>query len=227
LSSRRYCLVSGQVVAKRAEISGKSHHYHILLDAAGEQFRVAINTRSGRSKGRAADLLYFADDDFHHPLTEHLANIDEGVLFVASRPDGLALDYQRGELFYPGQMRRIPSRRPGPHNDLVEVLDEHVDRSIADRAARLYAFGTRWGPERRRPDQVFGFTPGNGVHDVHMNQGNRDEHRDDNGRWADGGLIFHDPLRARWCAIFLAFQSQSWHTDTHGDPIADAVPAAM
>jgi uncharacterized protein YukJ len=218
---RRYCLVSGRVKAKRAQTSGKSHHYHILLEIGGEDFRVAVNTRSGTSRGRAADLLYFADDDFRHPLTARLAEIAAGVVFGESRPDGLALDYQRGGLFDHRQMRRIPSRLPGPHNDLVEALDEFVDRAIADRAARLFAFGTRWGPEWRTPDQVFGFKPGNGVHDVHMNQGNRDEHRDDNGAWADGGLLFHDPRRERWSAIFLAFQSQSWHTDEDGDPIPE------
>jgi hypothetical protein len=31
--------------------------------------------------------------------------------------------------------------------------------------------------------------------------------------WQDGGLLFHFPDTAQWVAIFLAFQSQSWHTD--------------
>jgi hypothetical protein len=52
-----------------------------------------------------------------------------------------------------------------------------------------------------------------------MNQGNRDEHWHDNGIWSDGGLIFHEPRHDRWSAIFLAFQTQSWHTDDRGDPI--------
>src|SRR5690348_56950 len=146
-------------MAKRVEPSRRTPHYHILLAAGGEEFRVAVNTRSGTSRRRLADLLYFADGDFRHPLTERLAAIDEGALFVESRPDGLALDYLRGGLFDLHQMRRIPSHRPGPHNDLVEALDEFVDRAIADRAARLYAFGTRWGPERQRADQIFGFRP--------------------------------------------------------------------
>jgi hypothetical protein len=92
---------------------------------------------------------------------------------------------------------------------------------------RLHAYGTRWGPEPHFSDQVFGFVPGNGIHDVHMNQGNWDEHRDDNRPWADGGLLFHDVEREHWCAIFLAFQSQSWHTDEHGNPIVrkDREPA--
>jgi hypothetical protein len=130
------------------------------------------------------------------------------------------LDYQRGGMFDRRHMRRIPAQRPGPRNDLVDELDFYVERSRTDPTSRLHAFGTRWGPERDTPDQVFGFTPGNGIHDVHMNQGNRDEHRYDNGIWSDGGLIIHEPSRDRWSAIFLAFQTQSWHTDDRGDPVA-------
>ena len=53
-----------------------------------------------------------------------------------------------------------------------------------------------------------------------MNQGNRDEHWHDNGIWSDGGLIFQWPSGIdRWSAIFLAFQTQSWHTDDRGNPI--------
>ena len=36
----------------------------------------------------------------------------------------------------------------------------------------------------------------------------------------DGGLMFWFPDADRWVALFLAFQSQSWHTDDRtGDPI--------
>jgi hypothetical protein len=117
-------------------------------------------------------------------------------------------------------MRRIPASRPGPGNDLVDELDHYVQRSLIDSTSRLHAYGTRWGPEHHSSDQVFGFRPGNGIHDVHMNQGNRDEHWHDNGVWSDGGLIFQwrEPDSDHWSAIFLAFQTQSWHTDDRGHP---------
>jgi uncharacterized protein YukJ len=92
---------------------------------------------------------------------------------------------------------------------------------MASANGRLHAYGRRWGPEPNAPDQVFGFTPGNGIHDVHMNQGNCDEHRHDNGAWADGGLIFQEPDQHRWCAVFLAFQTQAWHTDDNGNPLSN------
>jgi hypothetical protein len=55
-----------------------------------------------------------------------------------------------------------------------------------------------------------------------MNQGNPRSggHAGDNGVWHDGGLLFWFPGADRWVAVFLAFQSQSWHTDDHtGNPI--------
>jgi uncharacterized protein YukJ len=219
MASRRYGVFSGKVLARRAEATGKSPHYQILLEGGGERFRVAVNTSSGTSHHREADLLYFADEDFRHPLTHRLADVPDGYLAVASHPGGLALDYQRGGMFDHRHMLRIPASRPGPRNDLIDELDYRVDMAIADSTIRLHAYGTRWGPERRTSDQIFGFVPGNGIHDVHMNQGNRDEHWHDNAIWSDGGLIFHEPARDRWTAIFLAFQTQSWHTNDRGDPI--------
>lgn len=55
-----------------------------------------------------------------------------------------------------------------------------------------------------------------------MNQGNPRSggHAGDNGVWRDGGLMFWFPGADRWVALFLAFQSQSWHTDDRtGDPL--------
>lgn len=219
VASRRYCVVTGRIRDRKAETFGRSPHYQILVRAGTEDFRIAVNTRSGSSHGSEAPLLYFADDDFRHEIVDRLARLEDGARDLASRPGGLAIDYVRGGMVERGQMRLLPDTRPGPRNDLVDEIDYRIDRTMADPRARLHAFGTRWGPEPRQPDQLFGFRPGNGIHDVHMNQGSRDEHRDDNAIWRDGALIFHEPRRDRWCAIFLAFQTQSWHTDRRGDAL--------
>jgi hypothetical protein len=46
-----------------------------------------------------------------------------------------------------------------------------------------------------------------------MNQGNSGRFTVDDGVWQDGGLLLHFPNQNQWVAIFLAFQSQAWHTD--------------
>jgi hypothetical protein len=115
----------------------------------------------------------------------------------------------------------MPATTPGPDNDLADKLAHYVSRESADPDARLYAFGRRWGPESGVPDKIFGFAPGNGIHDVHMNQGNSGRFTADDGIWQDGGLLLHFPTSYQWVAIFLAFQSQAWHTD---DRTGHAVP---
>src|SRR5690348_4960464 len=58
-----------------------------------------------------------------------------------------------------------------------------------------------------------------------MNQGNVAPFLGDDGVWQDGGLVFHFPSTQQWAAIFLAFQSQAWHTDdTTGHTISAPQP---
>jgi uncharacterized protein YukJ len=171
---------------------------------------VAVNVLS---QEKPSELLYVADENFRHPLTQSLPGLSAGFTPVASQPGGLALDFIRGNLFDRQQMQSEPASVPGPDNDLADKLDHFVRRASADPVARLYAFGQRWGPEAGIADKVFGFLPGNGIHDIHMNQGNSQRFRQDDGVWQDGGLVLHYPAQDQWVGVFLAFQSQAWHTD--------------
>jgi uncharacterized protein YukJ len=159
------------------------------------------------------ELLFVADESFSHPLLQALPDLPDGFTAVPSQAGGVALDFIRGNLFDRQAMRVLPAAAPGPDNDLADKLAHYVSRAAADPAARVYAFGQRWGPEEGVPDKIFGFSPGNGVHDVHMNQGNTGHFRSDDGVWQDSGLLLHYPGQDQWVAIFLAFQSQAWHTD--------------
>jgi uncharacterized protein YukJ len=145
-------------------------------------------------------------------VTSELGGLTPGWNAPASLPGGASLDFIRANLFDPAQMRTLPPDLSGADNDLADLLDQYVARAIADPAATLYAFGQRWGPEPQ-PDKVFGFSPGGGVHDIHMNQGNAGQFQRDDGVWQDGALVIHFAAEPRWVGIFLAFQSQSWHTD--------------
>ncbi len=87
---------------------------------------------------------------------------------------------------------------------------------MSQAGSQVFAFGSKWGPEDK-PDQYFKFVPGQGVHDIHMNQGNSGSYRKDNGVYQDGCLILHYPDDT-WLAVFLAFQSQTFDTDDHGNP---------
>lgn len=205
-----YGVLVGRVLESRSEGGTDSPHFQIRIRGGDTDFRVAVNVLSQQSP---SELLYVADEAFQHPQVQTLSELPDGFTAVPSRPGGIALDYIRGNLFDRRAMRALPATAPGPDNDLADKLGHYVGRAAADPAARLYAFGERWGPEAGRPDKVFGFSPGNGVHDIHMNQGNTGRFRRDDGVWQDGGLLLHYPGPDQWVAIFLAFQSQSWHTD--------------
>jgi uncharacterized protein YukJ len=213
-----YGVLCGRVVDRRAEGGTDTPHYQIQVRGGEVAFRVAVNVLS---RQHPSELLYLADEAFRHPLVQELPALPDGFTPLPSKPGESALDYIRANLFDHTMMRPVPATAPGPDNDLADKLDHFAERAIADPAARLYAFGQRWGPEPATPDKIFGFTPGNGVHDIHMNQGNSPQFQRDDGVWQDGGLLLHYPAQDQWVAIFLAFQSQAWHTD---DQTGHALP---
>ena len=214
-----YGVLKGRPISSRTG-AGQSPHYQIHVVDQTTDYRIAINVKS---KLAPSELLYLIVDDFRHPLVEDLATLSPGFTRLAGRPGARSLDYIRANLFNATDMRPLAHAIPGPDNDLNEKIDAYVQRAIADESAELYAFGERWGPEPHSKDKYFGFLPGNGIHDIHMNQGNAENFVKDDGVWQDGGLIIHFPAildedgivrwEEQWVALFLAFQSQSWHTD--------------
>lgn len=204
-----YGVLVGRAVGQHRESGVDSPHFQIhVVDDGGHDFRIAVNVMSQQSP---SELLYLVDDHFSHPVLDHLGV--SGWTSLTSRPGAGGLDFIRGNLFDHTRMRLLPPDASGPDNDLSDLLGLYVSRAIDDPDARLFVFGERWGPEASVADKVFGFRPGNGVHDIHMNQGNSGAFTGDDGVWQDGGLLLHFPGQDQWVAIFLAFQSQAWHTD--------------
>ena len=118
-----------------------------------------------------SELLYLVDDDFQHPVTRRREDSTR-LASAGPGPGGPNLDYIRGKPLRRGAdavaaagrggSRQRPRRPAGPLRA--------AGHSRSGRAPLLLrpALGAR----SRRPDKVFGFRPGNGVHDIHMNQGN-------------------------------------------------------
>ncbi|MEP7369825.1 MAG: DUF2278 family protein [Dermatophilaceae bacterium] len=223
MALKAYGVLIGRAVDSRREGAAATPHYQIhVTDEAGTDYRIAVNVMSQQSP---SELLYVVEDDFTHPILTLLPTAAAGWTLLPRSPGGPNLDFIRGNLFQRSDLRLLPPDLSGPDNDLADLLDRYIQRAIGDADARLYVFGERWPTEATLKDKVFGFLPGNGVHDIHMNQGNSGTFRRDDGVWQDGGLLLHYPAQSRWVGIFLAFQSQTWHTDDlTGHPIGGSEP---
>ena len=114
-----------------------------------------------------------------------------------------------GQFINQGPARSENARDIAAHalqNAVVQLLNQ----AVADPDSVVYAFG-------------IAFADGgvvDGIHDIHMNQGNSlKNHGNDNGTWQDGALFVSLPAQATWTALFIAFQTEAWTTDDAGNPL--------
>jgi len=210
-----YGVLKGKAVeGKLAGQGGKKPHFQIHILAKSVHHRIAVNVVSDQEP---SELLFLLQDNYRHPILAQVGAVAEGFTRLARPADGPQLDFIRGNLFNPQEMILLPFDAPGTGNDLNEIFSLHVQRAI-DRKADVYAFGSKWGPETKA-DDYFHFKPGNGIHDIHLNQGSPGSHAGDNGIFQDGALFMHFPAEDRWLAFLLAFQSQFAQTDSRGNAI--------
>ncbi|MEU6375510.1 DUF2278 family protein [Streptomyces sp. NPDC046909] len=208
---KSYGVLVARAVGFRREGAVDTPHYQIhLVDDAGRHYRAVVDVLSQESP---SELLHLVIEDFWHPVTAELTGLRSGWTNLSGGSGGPVLDFVRGDLIDPALLRPLPLDAASFQNPLADVLDNYVQHAVHDPGARLYVFGQRWGPQFRGKDEVFGFLPADGVHDIHMNQGNSRRFRSDDGVCQDGALLIHFPGEDRWVGFFLAFRSQSWNTD--------------
>lgn len=205
-----YGVLVGRPIDRRLG-TGQNPHYQVHVVDNDTDYRIAVNVQSSDKSA----VQYLVVDHFEHDILNGLVQLTPGWHPLPSKPGGVALDYIRGNVVKPEEFVALPFNVPGPDNDLNEKVDAQIQRAMGDEDSLLYAFGQRWGlhPPEPQKDKIFGFKPGNGVHDIHANQGNDPGHAGDDGVWQDGGVLIHYPKTQQWVAIFLRFQSQAWHTD--------------
>jgi len=186
--------------AQSREQDSKSPHITLNFKDdpnTNRQLQAAINVKSTDHDTR---LVYWFEQDFKHPLTDALANLDLGFHLIQpndSQVGNLGLDYIRTQpqLIPLKDGRILQHDIPGPDNDILDEM-KPVLQSAINKGATVYLFGSSFG---------------SGIHDIHMNQGSLP--RFDNGVGQDGGILFNFPDDGHWEAIFLAFASQRFPTD--------------
>ena len=201
-----YGVLKGTVVGHLR--NADDDHYQILVSAAKTMYRIAVNVHSSL---KPPDLLFQRLTALPPSLTNGLKALPPGFKPLPRKPGGFAQDFVRGGIVKVGKFQVVPGDVPGANNDLKDTLEDAVVTAVDRLGSVVYAFGAKWGPESKK-DKYFQFTPGNGLHDIHMNQGNDKGHAADDGVFQDGCLVFQYP-DGTFRAFFMAFQSQSFHTD--------------
>jgi uncharacterized protein YukJ len=212
MSLKTYGVLKGTVAGHLR--NADDDHYQILLKAGKVMHRVAANVKSSAPKAPST-VLFYSTTSLPEAFTQALKALPAGYKKLPAKSGGLAIDYVRGGLFKTSAMKPLAPDVPGEGNDLKDLLEAAVLKAMQQEGSVLYAFGAKWGPEADSPDQYFKFTPGNGIHDIHMNQGNAGKYQQDNGPCQDGALVIEYPGN-KWRAFFFAFQSQTFVTDAAG-----------
>src|SRR6185295_3621929 len=215
MSLKTYGVLKGTVIGHLRDAD--DDHYQILVKAGKTLYRIAANVKSSAPKSPST-VLFLSITALPKKLTDDLTALNPGYLKLPSKPGGLAIDFVRSGIMKTALMKPLPPDTPGADNDLKDLLETAVVKAMKDEGSVIYAFGAKWGPETKA-DQYFKFKPGNGIHDIHMNQGNSGKYKADNGTFQDGTLFIAYPDK-KWRAFFIAFQSQSFQTDEHGNPLS-------
>lgn len=213
-----YSLLKGSV-SDIALDDDNSPHIEFRIEALNTSYRAAINVRSQIAPH---DLLYLRSNNYaNQSLTDAFLTFERGMTDIATHNQLAALDYVHGGFISKSDMSIAPYEAAGEHNDLKDFILPLAEEAKNNSDIDVLVIGEKWGPEAGSADKYFGFQPGNGIHDIHMNQGSRGRFAGTNGSNQDGALFFHIKSENRWVAIFLAFQSQDWNTHPQtGDPIS-------
>jgi len=187
-------------------VSGKSPHFRIPVNTFSGMFTIDVNVESTDG----SEVLYLINQDFTPPDAEALGALSTGVTGLEREPGGLALDYVRervngAPLVIHSQMSVLPIGGGTMKNQVATILNQ----AIKDDNGAIYAFGSSYADPNGQQ----------GIHDIHMNQGNpKGPFQKDNGIWQDGAIFIELPASGKWIAVFLAFQTESWTTDNSGNP---------
>jgi uncharacterized protein YukJ len=199
------------------------YHLHSTLeirlqDGSTAQWDSAINVGTNDADDLLTYKLVF---DFRHEVVDMLQAANSGFSDLTESDRLPALDFLRSDVL----------RETGPWRQ-SDAMDGSVEVEPVASLLRLL----RAAKANQYDVYVFGrkYTDGDGIHDVHMNQGSSgqflnngvDDHNDHNDIWQDGGVVV-DLGKPELAAYFTAFTQQFVPTDNLGNPKAGAHPVGV
>ncbi|MCG5078054.1 DUF2278 family protein [Paraburkholderia tagetis] len=191
------------------------YHLHFGLSVADAQWDIAVNVGTTD----ADDLLkYKLPFDFRHPVLATLQSAAPGSNDLTGQDALPALDFERSDfLANTGNWRDSDVMDGSDAVEPVATLQRLLVRAQQSNFD-VYVFGRF-------------YSEGNGIHDVHMNQGSKgefihrpgDDSNDHNDIWQDGAVLV-DLGAPQWALYVAAFDQQYLPTDDLGNPTKDSTP---
>jgi uncharacterized protein YukJ len=231
MSNLTYSLLKGRVLEAKPFSSNPQQrpHYHLLIQGQSEQqFDVAVNIASepphvhGAGGTNTPDIrvLYAIKKDIKPLTAEQLTGLADGCLDLP-KSSPLRLDYVADNLVSNSEMTLLPLFDPAAGQNGEDEIMKLIDQTVNNPQVRVYAFGHRYLDKRPKND-AWGFSPDDGVHNIHMNQGNyTGNHDNENGRHEDGALWVYSHSTNIWSGVYIKFQTQSWNNLPDGYPKDD------
>lgn len=224
-----YGVLRGKVNLFKREDGLKTPHLQIkITDENKETWRIAVNVQSSDNSFL---IFHRAEPLQSHPILADILKVKPGftLLPAPERSASTSPDYLRAPLFDWPTGIAIPPSGPGENDDLQDALCTYL-KNLEEKDGEIFAFGAKFpapgDPFKEYPiDLEFGTAQG--IHNIHMNQGNPPgQYAKDNGVFQDGGLILKFP--DRFVGIFLRFITEWLPTDdatgNRIDGISEPVP---
>ncbi|WP_321914966.1 DUF2278 family protein [Paraburkholderia sp. J11-2] len=191
------------------------YHLHFGVTVDGARWDIAVNVGTTD----ADDLLkYKLVFDFNHNVLTTLEGAAEGKTDLTGTEALPAIDFERSDFLANTGAWRDSDVMDG--SDQVEPVASLKRLLLRAQQSSLDVY-------------VFGrfYSEGDGIHDVHMNQGSKGEFihtagndaNDHNDIWQDGALLVDlgDP---EWALYVAAFDQQYVPTDDLGNPMPNSEP---
>ena len=212
-SSINYNVLKCRPILNSSSPQVQHDHLQVLVEInSGTRFWMTINVRSGNQSDK---VQFSLNEDYKHDIIQKLsdAQLPDGFTALDKMPNGLSLDYIKGNLVDMNSFKLIEEDSNATTSSIEEMITTQISNAFRNTDASMYVFGSRFDDG----EKYSSYHLATGIHDIHMNQGSKGQHQGSNGTYQDGALFIHYIKQNRWSAVFFKFDSQNIQTDKEGN----------
>lgn len=206
-----YGVLKANFVSFGPDEQGQWYHGIINAEANGIAYQCAVDVESQNNVQVQYQVLHNLPSDVFAPIL----GLADGYTELARNPTSGALDYVRSQFlsakgcltvfwFFWQRLFGVSPWTSVTGTEAITAMDQ-----LVSGCDKIYVFGEP-------------YSTGNGMHNVHMNQGDPPispdgrDHQGDDGIWQDGGVVVHKDGKLH--AFISKFSSQTLNTDDQGLP---------